>query len=185
MDDETIIQHYWDREQRAVSETAEKYGAYCSSIAENILENREDAQECVNDTYLKAWNTIPPQRPKVLPAFIGKIVRNLAFDMYRRYRAAKRGGGQTALVLDELEECVPDRMQNIECEENRLSEAVNEFVSSLSQKHRKIFVLRYWYNESVSDIAYSLNCSENSISIILTRLRGKLYKYLSERGLKP
>ena len=111
MDDNTIIQHYWDRDERALTETAEKYGTYCCSIAENILSDREDAKECVNDTYLRAWNTIPPQRPKVLPAFIGRIVRNIAFDLYRKMNASKRGGGQVPLVLDELEECIPDRMQ--------------------------------------------------------------------------
>lgn len=185
MDDNTIIQHYWDRDERALTETAEKYGTYCCSIAENILSDREDAKECVNDTYLRAWNTIPPQRPKVLPAFIGRIVRNIAFDLYRKMNASKRGGGQVPLVLDELEECIPDRMQQVECDEDVLSEAVNDFVAALSAKNRKIFVLRYWYSEAVSDIAKSMNISENSVSVTLNRLRRKLQNYLAERGLKP
>ena len=108
MDDKIIIQHYWDRNEIALTETADKYGSFCRSIAENILHNREDAKECVNDTYLKTWNSLPPNRPRIFPAFLGRIVRNLAFDRYDQMTASKRGGGQIDVVLDELEECIPD-----------------------------------------------------------------------------
>ena len=116
MDDKTIIQHYWDRDETALTETDEKYGRFCSSIADNILKNREDTKECLNDTYLKTWNTIPTQRPEIFAAFLGKIVRNLAVDRYRMSGSEKRGGGQTEAVLEELDECLPDRSAEIECE---------------------------------------------------------------------
>ena len=184
MDDKTIIQHYWDRDERAVTETDEKYGAYCCSIAENILNNREDAKECVNDTYLKTWNAIPTQWPKVFPAFIGKIVRNLAFNRYSMSRAEKRGGGQIHIVLDELEECIPDRSAAIEHDADELTEEINSFLDSLSEKNRKIFMLRYWGTENVGDIARIMKMSENSVSAVLSRLRRKLHKHLDERGFK-
>lgn len=100
MDDKIIIEHYWERNECAISETSEKYGLFCRNIAENILKNEEDARECVNDMYLKLWNAIPPHRPRNFPAFIGKIVRNLAFDRYARNKALKRGGGQISIVLE-------------------------------------------------------------------------------------
>ena len=183
MDDRTIIQHYWDREERALSETAEKYGRFCSSIADNILKNREDTKECVNDTYLKTWNTIPPQRPEIFPAFLGKIVRNLAVDRYRMSGSERRGGGQTETVLEELDECLPDRSAEIECEVSELSIALDEFLETLPEKKRKILVLRYWYTESVQDIAVELHMSESNVSATLNRLRKKLRSYLTERGL--
>ena len=185
VDDNTIIQHYWDRDECAVSETADKYGSFCTSIAENILENREDAKECVNDTYLKTWNTIPPQRPRVLPAFIGRIVRNLAFDRYSSRNAARRGGGQTGILLDELEECIPDRTADVECDEKELARVINEFAGTLSERNRNIFVLRYWYSESVKDIALSQKMTENSVSAVLNRVRRRLRRYLTERGFEP
>ncbi|MBE6853675.1 MAG: sigma-70 family RNA polymerase sigma factor [Ruminococcus sp.] len=185
MDDKTIIQHYWDRDERAITETDEKYGSYCCYIANNILSNREDSQECVNDTYLKTWNAIPPQRPRVLPAFLGRIVRNLALNMYEKNNAAKRGGGQAALVLHELEECIPDKAINIENDENELSEVIDSFLDLLSSRNRKIFVLRYWYTESVRSISERMKMSENSVSATLKRLRKKLRKHLAERGIEP
>ena len=182
MDDKIIIQHYWDRDERAISETDEKYGSFCFSIAENILGNKEDSGECVNDTYLKTWNTIPPQRPKIFPAFIGKIVRNLSYDRYARNKTAKRGGGQINAVFDELEECIADRAADVECDENELKEAIDSFVQMLSVRNRKIFVRRYWYTESVKSIAEKMNMTENSVSAVLKRIRIKLQKYLAKRG---
>lgn len=184
VDDKTIIQHYWDRDECAITETDEKYGSYCRSIANNILSDREDTQECVNDTYLKTWNTIPPQWPRVLPAFLGRIVRNLAINMYERNNAVKRGGGQPVLVLHELEECIPDRAMDIECDENELGEIIDSFLGLLSSKNRKIFVMRYWYTESVRNISECMKMSENSVSAVLKRLRKKLRKYLAEKGFE-
>lgn len=107
MEDHQIVQLYWDRNQEAISATSEKYGAYCSSIARNILSNQEDTEECVNDTYLSAWNAMPPHRPSLLPSFLGKITRNLAFNRYRHNMAAKRGSGEFHGILEELKDCVP------------------------------------------------------------------------------
>lgn len=185
MDDKTIIQHYWDRDERAISETDEKYGNFCSSIAENILESREDARECVNDTYLKTWNALPPQWPEILPAFLGKIVRNLALNRYESDRRQKRGGGQIPLVLDELADCLSDNSENFECSQNELSEAIDSFLDTLSARNREIFVMRYWYTESVSYISQTMKMSENSVFAVLNRTRKKLQKYLDERGFGP
>lgn len=185
LDDKIIIQHYWDRDERAIRETDEKYGSFCCSIAENILGNREDAGECVNDTYLKTWNAIPPQWPEVFPAFIGKIVRNTAFNRYKSLRTERRGGGLVPVVLDELDECIPDRNAEVECSTNELREAMNSFVGSLSERNRKIFLQRYWCTESVRDIAEKMNMTENSVSAVLKRTRKKLHKYLAERGFVP
>lgn len=185
MDDKTIIQHYWDRDERAISETDEKYGTFCSSIAENILENKEDAKECVNDTYFKTWNVLPPQWPKILPAFLGKIVRNLALNRYESDRRQKRGGGQLPVVLDELADCIPDKSADFACSQNELSEAIDLFLDTLPARNREIFVMRYWYTESVSYIAKTMKMSENSVFAVLNRIRKKLKKYLDERGFKP
>lgn len=182
LDDKEIIQHYWDRDERAISETADKYGVFCFSIADSILNNREDANECVNDTYLKTWNTIPPQRPRIFPAFIGRIVRNLSFNRYMMNKALKRGGGQIETVLDELEESIPDNLSDIESDADSLKETIESFVSTLSERNRKIFVRRYWLTEDVRYIAEKMNMSENSVSAVLKRIRKKLQKYLNERG---
>lgn len=184
MDDQIIIQHYWDRNEIALTETSEKYGSYCSSIAENIVNNAEDAQECVNDTYLKVWNEIPPKWPKVFQAFLGKIVRNLAYDCYRRKNAEKCGGGQICAVFDELAECLPDKSAEIECERKELSLALNSFLLELPERNRKIMVMRYWYADSIKTIALTMNMTENSVAAVLNRLRQKLQKYLNERGFR-
>lgn len=183
-EDKIIIQHYWDRNECALTETDEKYGAYCHTIAENILNNEEDTKECVNDTYLKIWNSIPPHWPKMFAAFIGKIVRNLALNIYNQNRTARRGGGLIDMVFEELEECIPDRSASAEYCENELAEAINSFLSSLSERNRKIFMLRYWGAEPVGKIAEVMKMSENSVSALLSRLRKKLQKHLAERGMK-
>ena len=185
MDDKTIIRHYWDRNEIALKETDEKYGPFCTSIAMNILNDREDSKECVNDTYLRTWNAIPPARPAVFPAFIGRITRNLAFDRYNSRKAAKRGGGEMNAVLEELEESLPDRTVNVESDEKELAETLNEFLTSLPDKNRDIFVLRYWHAESVANIANIFDMTENSVSALLSRLRNKLHKHLTERGFEP
>jgi RNA polymerase sigma-70 factor (ECF subfamily) len=182
LDDKTIIQHYWERDERAISETAEKYGAFCFSIAENILHDREDSNECVNETYLKTWNSIPPHKPKVFPAFIGRIVRNLSYNRYNMSNALKRGGGQTEIVLSELEEAIPDNSIDVETDMNELKEAIESFLDTLSERNRKIFVRRYWLTESIGYIAVKMNMSENSVSAVLKRIRRKMRKYLIERG---
>ncbi len=185
MDDNSIIQLYWDRNDQAISITSEKYGHYCKSIAKNILNNDEDAEECVNDTYLNAWNSMPAYWPEQLAAFLGKITRNLSFNKYKHNRAQKRGGGEITLVLDELTDCVSDT-DNIEqmIDRQELVKAINTFVRSLSLEKRNIFVRRYWYADSVSKIAADYGMLQGSVSKTLERTRKKLKLYLAERGFE-
>ena len=183
MEDSKIVQLYWNRDQSAIAHTAKKYGKYCTKIAKNILGNEEDAEECVNDTYMKAWNSMPDHRPEILSTFLGKITRNLSFNRYKHNHAEKRGGGEIPIVLDELNECVSGTAnieQEIEYQE--LVMAINEFLATLSADKRVMFVCRYWYADSVSDIAKQYGVRENTVSMTLLRLRRKLEKYLKERG---
>lgn len=182
MEDDKIVQLYWDRDEAAITATSDKYGAYCLSISRNILGNNEDAQECVNDTYLKAWNTIPPHRPAMLSTFLGKITRNLSFDRYKSSRRDKRNGSQTALVLDELGEIIADKRSDDEIDRRELLESINSFLSALPPDKRKLFVLRYWYAFDISGIAGRFGMTENNVSVTLNRLRKKLREYLKERG---
>lgn len=183
MTDIDIINLYWDRNETAITESSGKYGAYCSSIAYNILYNRSDAEECVNDTWLHAWNAMPPQKPSVLSAFLGKITRNLSFDLYKKLRRDKRGGDNIDLVLDELAECVSggeDPADNYDLAE--LKKDINLFLDSLTEDKRNMFVLRYWYADSVASIASRFKTSDNTVSVTLNRLRKSLKTYLTERG---
>ena len=183
MDDAKIVQLYFDRNEQAIPATADKYGNYCKSIANNILGNHQDAEECVNDTYLNTWNTIPPHRPKMLSTFLGKIVRNLSFNRYKHNTAGKRGGGELPAVLDELAGCVSgndDVEQAYEYKE--LVKDINGFLSTLPVHKRNIFVCRYWYTDSVADIAARYNMSYAAVSMELTRLRTKFHNYLIGRG---
>lgn len=183
MDDAKIVQLYLDRDEQAIPATADKYGNYCTSIARNILKNYEDAEECVNDTYLNTWNAIPPNRPKLLSAFLGKIVRNLAFNRYKYNTADKRGGGEIALVLDELAECVSAKDDVAKAYERKeLVEAINDFLGTLPAQKRNIFVCRYWYTDSIADISARYDMTYAAVSMTLKRLRTKLHNYLLERG---
>lgn len=185
MDDEGIIQLYWDRNDQAIRITSEKYGHYCRSIARNILNNDEDAEECVNDTYLNAWNSMPTHWPAQLAAFLGKITRNLSFNKYKHNRAEKRGGGEIAVVLDELADCVSDT-DNIEqiMDRRELAKAINSFVRGLSTKKRELFIRRYWYADPVLKIAADHGMLPGSVSKTLERTRKQLREYLTERGFE-
>lgn len=185
MEDVQIVQLYWERDQQAILATSEKYGNYCASIAKNILGSSQDAEECVNDTYLGAWNAMPPHRPSLLPAFLGKITRNLSINRYKHNTAEKRGGGETAAVLEEMAELVSGT-GSVEQESDRreLLEAIDEFLKRLPPEKRKIFVCRYWYFDSVARIASRFGKTENQISVTLHRLRGKLRVCLLERGFE-
>jgi RNA polymerase sigma-70 factor (ECF subfamily) len=154
-------------------------------IARNILGNSQDAEECVNDTYWQAWNAIPPHKPNALSAFLGKITRNLSFNRYRRSTADKRGGGELPAVLDELADCVSGA-DDTEQEFNRqeLAKAIDAFLRALPPNKRSIFVCRYWYTDSISEIARRHGMREGAVSMTLSRLRGKLHDYLSERGFE-
>ena len=185
MDDKTIVEMYWRRDEGAIAVTAEKYGAYCLSISGNILKNREDAEECVNDAYLKTWNSIPTNRPEQLSAYIGRIVRNLSFNLYSKNRAEKRGSGQLEAVLDELSELTVDPSTPEDLLDSRLiSETVSFFLSMLPPEKRRLFVRRYWYCDSIKDIAERCGMSENNVSVSLARLRAKLRVCLTERGVE-
>lgn len=185
MDDAKIVRLYWDRDERAIPATAEKYGNYCASIAKNILGNREDAEECVNDTYWNAWNSIPPNRPSILATFLGKIVRNLSFNRYKHNTADKRGGGQATAVLDEIAEVVSDtNTVEQEIDRKELVQAIDSFLDRLPSGKKRIFVCRYWYFDSISDIASRVGMTQNNVSVTLNRLRLKLRKYLLERGFE-
>mgnify|MGYP000718176804 CR=1 FL=1 len=185
MDDNDIIQLYWDRNEQAIRITSDKYGHYCKAIARNILNNEEDAEECVNDTWLHAWNAMPPHRPSLLSTFLGKITRNLSFDLYRKMHRKKRGGSQMDAVLDELEECVSGK-DDIErqWEMKELIAEINQFLQKLPEEKRCMFVLRYWYVDSIGEIADRLGRSENYVSVTLNRIRGKLHTHLTERGFE-
>ncbi len=183
MEDERIIELYFARDEKAIDETAAKYGGLCMHIAQNILGVREDAAECVNDTYLKTWNSIPPHRPRVLAAFLGRIVRNLSLNRQEKNTALKRGGAQGASVLDELAEIVSGS-ESVESElsAKELISDINAFLAALSKEHRYIFIRRYWYCDSISAIAKAAGKSENAVSVSLNRLRGRLKEYLLARG---
>lgn len=183
VDDKQIVQLFWDREETAIPATAEKYGDYCTAIARNILHSAEDAEECVNDTYLQAWNAIPPNRPLVLRAFLGKITRNLCFNRYKQGMTEKRGGGELPVVLEELAEVASggdDTQQMLDQKE--LSVAINAFLGTLSPEKRRIFVGRYWYADSITVMAQRYGMREGTISMQLNRLRKQLKMYLTERG---
>ena len=184
MKDTEIIDLYWTRQERAITETQESYGKYCYSIAYHILHEREDSEECVNDTWLRAWNTIPPTRPARLSLFLGTITRNLSFDRWKRKHAAKRGSGEMDVVLDELAECVPDKSSTEEIvEERELQRQINQFLGTLREKDRNIFLRRYWYAEEYSEIARRYGLNLNTVKTTLFRVRGKLKAYLEQEGV--
>lgn len=184
MDDTQIVELYWERKECAIEETATKYGSYCHSIAENILHNEDDAKECVNDTWLSAWNSMPPHRPSVLSTFLGKLTRRISIDKWRRNTAKKRGDGQLPLVLSELEDCVSDgKSIEEEAERKLLAEVIASFVKSLPETEQKVFLCRYWYMDSVSSIATRFRFSESKVKSMLYRTREKLRIRLEKEGL--
>lgn len=183
MDDKTIVDLYFLRNEDAIGLTEEKYGPYCYSIAYNILSNREDAQESVSDTYMAAWNSIPPRRPSVLSAFLGKLTRHISIDRWRQRTAAKRGGGEVAVALEELSECVAG-LQNIELEYERkeLMKAYTRFLKELPETDRRVFLGRYWYMESIEAIAGRFGFSQSKVKMLLQRTRIKLRLRFEEEG---
>ena len=183
-DDQKIIELYCNRSENAIAETAAKYGRYCNAIAYGILGSREDAQECVSDAYLTAWNAIPPRRPADLGTYLGKITRNLSIDRLRTRSREKRGGGEAPLALEELEEVVAgsDSPEN-EAVRKELTAALNRFLAGLTQQGRYVFVRRYWYLDSLGDIAEKTGFSGSKVASMLYRLRGRLKKQLIEEEL--
>ena len=181
MEDNAIIELYFARNPMALLETQEKYGPYCHAIAYGILRTQEDAQECVNDTLLRTWDNIPPTRPKVFSAFLGRITRNLSLQRWRSLHAQKRGGGEVALALEELDECVSggsDPAQDLEAKE--LKAAIRRFLGTLKQKDRELFLARYWYFTPVREIALKYGYSEANVKTSLHRTRKKLRCFLEQ-----
>ncbi len=181
MEDDKIVQLYWDRNQEAIAVTADHYSGYCTTIAQNILGNAQDAEECVNDTWLGAWNAMPPHRPQMLSTFLGKITRNLSLDRYRYNTAVKRDSNLT-VALEELSECVSGETVEAIIDRKELVLAINDFLAALSSQKRGIFICRYWYFDSIQEIAARYGLSPNHTSVILNRLRRQLRLYLLERG---
>ena len=184
LQDEQIVDLYFDRDERALTETSDKYGNYCRQIARNILNDEETVKECFNDTLFESWNAMPPTRPNCLRVFVGKITRNLSLKRVRSAQTLKRGGGEGVIALDELEECGPDTTassaEQIE-EDMVIREVMKDLLIGLPKQNRRIFMRRYWFSDSYSDIAELTGLSEKTVSVRLTRIRGKMKKYLMER----
>lgn len=182
MEDHEIVALYFARSERAITETARKFGAYCRKIAWNILASRRDAEECENDTWLAAWNTMPPQRPARLAPYLGRITRNLALDRYDRLHARKRGG--VDLVLEELSDALPaagavsDRMDAAET-----ARRISEFLRAQPEEARRIFLRRYWYCDKTGDIARRYGLTESKVRVSLHRTRQKLRTFLEQEGV--
>lgn len=183
MDDKRIVELYWERSETALEKTAAKYGKYCYSIAYNILNDTGDAQESVNDTYMAAWNSMPPHRPSILSTFLGKITRRISIDKWRRHNAEKRGGGEMTLVLEELQECVaaPGGVEQ-ESEKQLLAAVINAFVKNLPEIEQKVFLCRYWYMDSIKSICKQFGFSESKVKTMLQRTRKKLSAELMKEG---
>ena len=184
MEDTAIIDLYWARSQQAIAASEEKYGAYCSAISRRILDRAEDAEECVNDTWLRAWNAMPPQRPNVLSAFFGKLTRNLSLDRWRRERAAKRGGSQVEVALHELEDCLPDRRspdENLEAGET--AALISAFLRRQSETDRALFVRRYFHLEPLNDLADRFGMGAGQVKSRLHRMRQRLRIELEQEGV--
>lgn len=182
MEDTAIIDLYWARDEQAIAETDKKYGPYFRTVSWNILKNRQDVEECVNDTYVRAWNAIPPQRPVSLRAFCAQIARNLSLSRYRAAHAQRRGGGQTAAVLEELADCVTDGPEAW-LEAAELSRHIDRFLRQLPEKEACLFLRRYWFLEPVNDIAHRYGLPVGSVKSGLFRTRKKLKEFLEKEGL--
>ena len=185
VEDKQIVELYWKRSEQAISETSKKYGTYCYAISHNILQNKEDADECVNDTYIRAWNSIPPHKPNNLKTYLAKITRNLSLSKYEKNTAKKRNNGQVPLLLDELAECLPSEYESetVITDNIVIKSSIEYFLGTLSKKNRQIFIKRYWYMNSLEDIAKEYNMSENNVSVILFRMRKDLKRILQKEGV--
>ena len=184
MEDSAIVELYWQRSDRAIEESERKYGSYCEYIARSICGNGEDAGECVNDTWLLAWNSMPDKRPKRLAAFLGCLTRHLAIDRVRAESSQKRGSGEMPLALDELGECLTARSDPVrEAEQRELEESIRKWLRSLNETERLVFLGRYYYLLSIPQIAGHFGYSVSKTKSILFRLRGRLRCYLEKEGL--
>ena len=184
MEDAQIIELYWQRDQTAIEETAGKYGPFLRDVSWNILCSDPDAEECVNDTYLRTWNAIPPARPTAFRAWLGRIARNLSLDRWKQAQAEKRGGGAMELLLGELDQCVPAPHGTEQAvEDQELAALISRFLRGLSKDSRIMFLRRYWYGEDVADIARKLGCNQGKVKSSLFRTRKALRAYLEKEGV--
>ena len=184
MEDETIIDLYWERNPLAIDRSSEKYGNYCSTIARNILQSEEDSEECVNDTWLGAWNSIPPKRPNNLATFLGKITRSKAIDRWRTEHREKRGGCTISIALDEIAEAIPaGGSPEQEVMRKELARAIDRFLDALPELERNVFLCRYWYFESISEISERFDFSYGKVKSMLLRTRKKLRDFLKEEDM--
>lgn len=184
MEDGRIVELYWQRDESAIAETQKKYGRYCRSIAENILHSAEDAEECENDTYIGAWSSMPPHRPAMLSTFLGKICRRAALKRLRSMSAEKRGGLDSLLALDELEDCIPAG-QSIDdaLEAKELAKTIDSFLDALPTDERRVFVCRYFYLDSVDSIASRFGFGRSKVKMMLKRTRDRLSQRLQKEGI--
>ena len=184
MEDRKIVDLYWQRDENAIPETAAKFGGYCRTIAYNILSDAEAAEECLNDTWLRAWNTMPTNRPSRLAPYLGKLSRWISLTRLREKTSLKRGGGETEPVLDELAEAV-DSGADVEkaVELKELNAALRRFLKTLGETERQVFLARYWFIASIAEIAEKFGFSESKVNSMLHRTRKKLLGYLKEEGL--
>lgn len=184
MEDSQILDLYFRRSEQAIQETDAKYGGYCYKIAYGILANREDSEESVSDTYLCAWNAIPPRRPSALSAFLGKLTRNVSINRWKKLRAKKRGGGEISIALEELGECVSGS-QSVEnmMDRKEIAAFLSRFLLALPEAERQVFLCRYWYVNSLEEISQRTGFTVSKIKSMLYRTRGKLAKALEKEGL--
>lgn len=184
MGDKDIVELYWQRNDMAIAESQRVYGAYCFAVAYNILADPEDAEECVNDTWRRAWHAIPPVRHQKLSAFFGRITRNLSLDRYAHRRAARRGGGEVELALSELENCVGSAGAPEQAAlDAELEAGINRFLRSLPERERNIFLCRYWDIKPLKEIAAKYGMKETNVKASLHRSREKLRRHLEKEGI--
>ena len=185
MQDEQIVSLYWERDEKAIEATSEKYGRYLLKIAYNILANLEDSHECVNDTYFKVWNSIPPHKPAVLSTYLGKITREVSIDLFRRQNREKRKASQYAVSLSELEECISmGNATEDSVDMHLLADAINGYLRTLSPEARTLFVGRYYFMDSIRQIASYYSMSESKVKSMLYRTRRGLKLYLHKEGFE-
>ena len=185
MSDEKIVELFWERNENAIRETERSYGRYLHYISYGILKDDEDAKETVNDVYLKAWNVIPPQRPNPLKTFLGRMARQLSINRLEKRSAKKRAEDQYTLALDELSECIPDGNTKEDMSDLiALQDVLNDFLKTLPNTERKIFIRRYWYMHSISQLASDFSMSESKVKSMLMRTRKKLKMHLEKEGFE-
>ena len=182
MDDKRIVDLFFERNEQALTETRQKYSRYLHRVALGILQNQQDAEECVNDTYLRAWNAIPPHRPSRLSVFLGKITRHLALDRYTALTADKRGGGTQAAILEEWREALPETNSD-PADDMAVRDALSRFLRQLPAEKRRMFIRRYWYGDTIATIAADRHATESAVKMTLSRIRGELKTFLEKEGI--